>query len=972
MDQERWEQISRIYQASLEVAEEERLQYLQKECAGDAALRAEVESLLSKHAHAGGFLAQPAMEAVARELKQGIPAMIGRKLGPYQVSDFIGAGGMGEVYKAWDLRLERIVALKILPPHLISDAEHLKWFRREAKAASALNHPNIATIHDIGEAEGFHFLIMEFVEGETLAARIRKGALELGEILDIGEQVSEALEEAHGKGIVHRDIKPANIMLSSKGRVKVLDFGLAKQVRQAGAEQSTASQTTPGLVMGTVEYMSPEQVLGQPVDHRTDLFSLGVTLYDMTAGRLPFQGTTPTETMDQILHGEPESLTRFNNKLPIGLEQIIKKCLEKDRSLRYQTASDVSADLKRLKRDTDSDRASVSEGQGKQTVKKLVTSNWKWAWAGLVLIILAGLGIAWLARWLNPRPTAPPELREVPLTNNSSEFGVGSGSISPDGKYLAYSDRRGMHLKLIESRDVRSIPYPEGSSAEDTEWLVGYWFPDSTKFLATRLDAAWNYSLWAISVLGGPPRLLREHAGFGPTSPDGSQIVYLTGAPNGPITPSSTELWLMGAQGENPHKFLVAAESESLDYMSWSPDGQRIVYVRYHGKEAFIESRNLKGEQLTTVLSDSRFYAWGLWWFPNGRLVFTSREPEPNQNDSSLWEIQVDPKTGRPLSQPRRITRWAGIYVEALNGTANGKRLAVIKRSSLQADVFVSEWEAKGRRLKNPRRLTFDERNDFLLSWTRDSKAVFFSSDRNGQLDIFKQALDQDTAEPIFTGSGNKLGPILSPDGNLFLFRQGAAGGKTRIMKAPVSGGPPEMVLEGKGINGIRCSSSPASLCVLGEESPDRKQYVFNQFDPMKGRGRVITRVTLQQPVNRYFWDLTRDGTQLAFAQNVSGSESRIQILPVSGGGAREVVIPREIQLTSLDWAIEGEGFFVGSSRPWSVVLLFVDMDGRTDVLWKRETLYGAGPRALPSPDGRNLAMQASSADSNIWMLENF
>lgn len=946
MDQDRWEQISRIYHASLEVPVAERSQYLQKACAGDPELRAEVESLLAMHEGAGGFLANPAMEEVAKEIKQGSPAMIGRKLGPYHVLDFIGSGGMGEVYKACDLRLERTVALKILSPHLISDAEHLKWFRREAKAASALNHPNIATIHDIGEAEGFHFLIMEFVEGETLAARIRKGPLELGEILDIGEQMSEALEEAHGKGIVHRDIKPANLMLSSKGRVKVLDFGLAKQVRQIGDKQSTASQTKPGLVMGTVEYMSPEQVLGQSVDHRTDLFSLGVTLYDMAAGRLPFQGTTPTETMDKILHGEPEPLTRLNNKLPVGLEQIIKKCLEKDRSLRYQTASDLSADLKRLKRDTDSNRASVPEGQGKQTVKKLVTSNWKWTLAGLVLIILAGLGIAWLARWWTARPTAPPELREIPLTNNSSEYGVGSGSISPDGKYLAYGDRRGMHLKLIESRDVRSIPYPEGSSAEDTEWLVGYWFPDSTKFIANRLDAAWYYSLWVISVLGGPPRLLREHAGFGPPSPDGSQIVYLTGAPNGPITPSATELWLMGAQGENPHKFLIAAEGESLDYMSWSPDGQRIVYVRYHGGEASIESRTLKGEQLTTILSDPRFFAWGLWWFPNGRMVFTAREPEPNQNDSSLWEIQVDPKTGRPLSQPRRIHRWAGIYVEALNGTADGKRLAVIKRSSLQADVFVSEWEAKGRRLKNLRRLTFDERNDFPLSWTRDSKAVIFSSDRNGQFDIFKQALDQETAEPVVTTPSNKRDPVLSPDGNAILFRQWAADGETRIMRAPVSGGPPEMVLEGKGINGMRCSSFPASLCVLGEESPDRKQYIFTAFDPMKGRGRELTRVTLKQPVDEYFWDLTRDGSHLAFAQNVSGSKSRIQILPTSGGGAREVIIPREILMTSLDWAIDGRGFFVGSSRQWSVVLFFVDMDGRTDVLWKRETLYGAGPRA--------------------------
>ena len=322
-------------------------------------------------------------------------------------------------------------------------------------------------------------------------------------------------------------------------------------------------------------------------------------------------------------------------------------------------------------------------------------------------------------------------------------------------------------------------------------------------------------------------------------------------------------------------------------------------------------------------------------------MVFTvsALEPEPNQKDSSLWEIQVDPKTGRPLSQPRRITKWAGIDVAVLNGTTDGKRLAVLKMSG-QSDVFVGEWEAKGLRLKNPRRLTLDERNDVPSAWTRDGKAVLFHSDRNGQFDIFKQALDQETAEPVVTGPGNKHDPVLSPDGNLILYLQDAAGGKIRIMRVPSSGGAPEMVLEGKGINGLKCSWSPATLCVLGEESPDRKQYIFTAFDPMKGRGRELTRVSLKQPVERYFWDLSRDGSRLAFAQDLRGSERRIQILPLSGGEAREVVIQREIQMTSLDWAIDGKGFFVGSTTPGGM-LLFVDLDGHTDVLWKRETLWG-------------------------------
>jgi hypothetical protein len=289
---------------------------------------------------------------------------------------------------------------------------------------------------------------------------------------------------------------------------------------------------------------------------------------------------------------------------------------------------------------------------------------------------------------------------------------------------------------------------------------------------------------------------------------------------------------------------------------------------------------------------------------------------------------------------------------------------------SLQSDVFVGELEAGGQRLKNPRRLTFDERMDIPSAWTRDSKAVLFSSDRNGQWGIFKQALDQETAEPVVTGPGNKHDAALSPDGSWILYLQDVTGGKTRIMRVPTSGGAPEMVLEGKGINGLKCSWSPAALCVLGEESSDRKQFIFTAFDPMKGSGRELTRVSLKQPVSPYFWDLARDALRLAFAQDVQVSERRIQILPLSGGEASEIVIKREIQMTSLAWAIDGKGFYVGSGTPGEV--LFVDMDGHTDVLWKREAFWGLGPGGLPSPNGRHLAMLGWTIDSNVWMLENF
>jgi len=284
----------------------------------------------------------------------------------------------------------------------------------------------------------------------------------------------------------------------------------------------------------------------------------------------------------------------------------------------------------------------------------------------------------------------------------------------------------------------------------------------------------------------------------------------------------------------------------------------------------------------------------------------------------------------------------------------------------------VGELDAGGRRLKGePRRLTLDERWDRPGGWTRDSKAVVFASNRNGQWDIFKQALDRDTAEPVVTGRGDKHDPILSPDGNLILYIQELAEGSRQIMRVPVSGGPPEVVMDGKAIKSLKCSLSPASSCVSSEESPDRKECVFTAFDPMKGRGREITRINLRKPESGYFWDLAKDGSRLAFAEDLPGSERRIQVLPLAGGEAQEIVIKRDIQMGGLAWANDGKGFFVGGYTQ-DALLLFVDMEGAADVLWKRAVIFLWRPACIPSPDGRHLAILSHTIDSNVWLLENF
>ena len=365
MEPERWQQIDRLYHSALKVEPSQRAAFLREACAGDEALRQEVEALLANEGEAKGFIEAPALEAAAKMAADNRQSLVGRQVGPYKIVSLLGTGGMGEVYLAQDPRLERTVALKILPTELASDPDRMRRFIREARAASSLKHPNVATIHDIGESDGFHFIAMEYVEGQTLATKISGCPMNTDEIVEIGLQVADALDEAHRKGITHRDIKPANLMLTPRGQAKVLDFGLAKVTRPAGqtatTDMSTVVSTETGMVMGTVQYMSPEQVLGKEIDYRSDIFSLGVVFYEMATGRLPFSGASASETTDRILHGQPEAIARFNYNVPVELERIIRKCLEKDRGRRYQSARDLLIDLKNLKRDSGSATAVVAD-----------------------------------------------------------------------------------------------------------------------------------------------------------------------------------------------------------------------------------------------------------------------------------------------------------------------------------------------------------------------------------------------------------------------------------------------------------------------------------------------------------------------------------------------------------------------------------------------------------------------------------
>ncbi len=727
-------------------------------------------------------------------------------------------------------------------------------------------------------------------------------------------------------------------------------------------------------VDGTTAYLSPEQVRGEAVDARSDIFSLGSVLHEMVTGQKAFQGTGNMSTLSAILHQEPKPVSGITPAIPADLEELINRCLRKDPARRFQRMDDVKVALDELREELDPGRAAAIEGAAKiasphtggiQAGKR----RWILAFAALLAVCLLGVGVVWFVkRGVVP----PPELTQRRLTMNSSEHPVFSGIVSPDGKYVVYSDATGIHLKLIETNEERVLARPS-EIASDATWTVVAWFPDGSRLLANLWEAGGRPSVWVVAVIAESARRLREDAIGWSVAPDGAHIACTTGSGQNYYQ----EIGIMNPQGEGAEKILSVDENNWVYAVRWSPDSQRLAYMRNRLTQAryerSIETCALNGTEPTVVVADPLLGSF--CWAPQGYIIY-DRLDSVTTDSSNLWKVPLNSRSGKAESSPTRLTNWAGFYIDGLAVGADGKRMTYL-RSTNQFQVYVGELEAGGTSLKSPRRLTLDEQGYFSIGgWTWDSEGILFTSNRGGSNAIYKQAVDGGAAQVVVRSSPRSFidEARVSPDGSWLLYTVNQEEDYTsilfRIMRMPIDGGPSQFVLEGKNSPNpwFLCTTAPATFCAVGELSPDGKLLTITSFDPLKGRGRILKTIETD-PAASYDWRLSPDGSKLAFTRR-GEREAHIRLFSLVGGKDQEITVKGWGSLQATGYSADGKAFYSSSTSPQAATLLRIDMEGRVRVLWRQK-----GPSLIwgvPSPDGQHLAIPALFPSSNLWMVEDF
>jgi eukaryotic-like serine/threonine-protein kinase len=894
MKPERWGQVDHLLQSALALLPQERSAFLSQACGDDESLRSEVESLIASHDDARNFLEVPISHIAADLILPGRAGLAaGQKLSQYKIIRSLGAGGMGEVYLAEDPKLGRRIALKLLPGYLMNDQNRLRRFRQEARAASALNHPNILTVYEVGQVDGTEFMVTEYVEGETLRARMARTPLSISEVLDVAIQVASGLSAAHEAGIIHRDIKPENIMLRKGVLAKILDFGLAKLAEPpafAADKESTLAQvnTTPGLIMGTANYMSPEQARGGEVDERTDVFSLGAVVYEMIAGRGPFDGETTTDVISLLLQKEPVPLVRLAPEVPAELARIVTKALRKDREERYQVVKDMMLDLKSLKEELEfksrlersaapefsgtgapiserttsllaTDRGSGLEvnEQTRTTVgvksERLITTYKVISALGVLALI--GLAFVLYQLWrrnLSENQQTGSNAAETAVVLSTTQITNWPGldvypSLSPEGNAVAYSSDHGgsfeIYVKLL-TPGARELQL----TSDGQQNFQPAWSPDG-KLIAYFSEK--RHGIWIVPATGGAERQLTEFGSNPAWSPDGSLIAFqssesvdlaATGG-FGALPPST--LWIIPARGGDAKQITpVGKPPGGHGAPSWSPDGKRIVFVATDGSSN-TDAWNVsaEGTDLKQV-TRQRLWIYNPIYSPDGEHVYYGGVSK--SGNFVLYELPVSKANGEAVGEAVEIANTGLARIKHLTISASGKKLAYgapMIRGNISS---VSVSPASGKALGAP------------------------------------AALTQDT-------SLRKATPLFSPDGRKIAYTQFSGGTNQDIW-----------VMDADGSNPTQLTTDPAIDCAPSW-FPDNDLIAF-QSD--RGGRPAVWTISLQSRRERVLADLgadlggwprvSPDGKMIVFNSTKSGTIN-VWVVPVEGGTPAQLTFDREL-----------------------------------------------------------------------------